>query len=88
MFTCVTPGVYEFSFLCTSFISAGSVDLWCNKQLVLRSFRVYQGGRHMSSGDTVLRLEAGDRVWLEAADGTNGLSTKSFFSGRLLYTVR
>lgn len=87
LFTCVTPGVYQFSFLCTSFISAGSVDLWCNKKLVLRSFKVYLGGRHMSSGDMVLRLQTGDKVWLEATAGTTGLSTKSFFSGHLLFAL-
>lgn len=87
MFTCTIPGVYQFSFFCTSFGSAGSVDLWHNKQLVLRGFKVYQGGRHLSSGDMVMKLEMGDKVWLEATDGTAGLSAKSFFSGRMLYAV-
>nr|XP_046231743.1 eosinophil peroxidase isoform X1 [Scatophagus argus] len=87
LFTCVIPGVYQFSFLCSSLISARSVDLWRNKELVLRSGSVYQGGRHLSSGDTVLWLEAGDKVWLDAAGGTTGLSTESFFSGHLLFTV-
>lgn len=41
----------------------------------------------MSSGDMVLKLEEGDTVWLEASDGTTGLSTKSFFSGHLLFPV-
>lgn len=87
LFTCVIPGVYQFSFLCTSFTGAGSVDLWRNKQLVLHGLKEYQGGHRLSSGDTVLRLEKGDKVWLEASDGTSGLSTKSFFSGHLLFAA-
>lgn len=87
MFTCVIPGVYEFSFLCTSFISGGNINLHRNDEMVLHSLKVYQGGYHLSSGDTVLQLEAGDTVWLEASDGTSGLSTKSFFSGHLLFPV-
>ncbi len=87
LFTCVIPGVYQFSFLCTSFISAGSVDLWRNNKVVLRGFKVFQGGQYLSSGDTVLQLEKGDKVWLDASEGTTGLSTKSFFSGHLLFAV-
>ncbi|AWP15193.1 putative eosinophil peroxidase-like isoform 2 [Scophthalmus maximus] len=87
LFTCVVPGVYQFSFLCTSFIGAGGVDLWLNSKLVLQGFRVNQGGHNLSSGDTLLRLKTGDKVWLEAGNGTVGLSTRSFFSGRLLFPL-
>lgn len=87
MFTCAIPGVYQFSFLCTSYNGPESVNLWKNKVLVFRSFRVYQGGHHLSSGDTVLRLKTGDKVWLEVTNGNTVLSTKSFFSGHLLYTL-
>ncbi|KAI3362364.1 hypothetical protein L3Q82_012664, partial [Scortum barcoo] len=79
LFTYVIPGVYEFSFLCTSFIGAGTVDLWCNNKVVLCSFKVYQGPHHLSSEDTLLHLEKGDKVWLDTSEGTTGLSTKSFF---------
>lgn len=41
----------------------------------------------MSSGDMVLWLKTGDKVWLQAANGTTGMSTKSFFSGHMLYGV-
>ncbi|XP_071386826.1 eosinophil peroxidase isoform X1 [Centroberyx affinis] len=86
-FTCAIPGVYQFSFVCTSFIRVGSVDLWRNGELVLHSYKFFQGGRQTSTGDTVLQLEQGDRVWVEASGGTNGLSTSSSFSGHLLYSV-
>ncbi|XP_029300338.1 eosinophil peroxidase-like isoform X1 [Cottoperca gobio] len=86
LFTCVIPGVYQFSFLCKSFVSSEKVRR--NNKLVLRSLKVYQRGRHSSSaGKTVHRLEEGDRVWLEASGGTFGLSTDSFFLGRLLFSV-
>ncbi|KAG8010666.1 Eosinophil peroxidase, partial [Nibea albiflora] len=86
VFTCVIPGVYQFTFLCTSF-KVGRFELQCNEKTILRGFRVYFGGRHLASGDTVIRLDKGDKVWLEATDGTYGLSTQSYFSGHLLYTV-
>lgn len=86
-FTCAIRGVYQFSFVCTSFFPIGSVDLWRNGELVLHGFKVYQGGRQTTTGDTVLQLEPGDRVWMEAGEGTNGLSTNSFFSGHLLFAV-
>lgn len=63
------------------------MDLWLNGKVVLQSFKIYQGGRHMSSGDMVLWLKTGDKVWLQAANGTTGMSTKSFFSGHMLYGV-
>ena len=86
-FTCVFPGVYEFSFLVTSFVSVGNVKLVQNGEVVLGSFKSYQGGQHLSSGDTVLHLAEGDEVWLEASGGTVGMSTRSHFSGHLLYVV-
>lgn len=87
MFTCVIPGVYQFSFFCISYSNAASMDLWCNDKVVLRGYPVHQGGRHAASGDIVLRLKVGDRVWLEAKEGTKGLSTKSYFSGHLVFAV-
>ncbi|KAK1883986.1 Eosinophil peroxidase [Dissostichus eleginoides] len=86
-FTCVLPGVYQFSFLCKSFLSSGIVDLIRNNKVALRSFKVFLGGLHMSAGDTLLWLGAGDKVWLEASGGTVGLSTESYFSGHWLYAA-
>ncbi|KAF7665360.1 hypothetical protein LDENG_00145290 [Lucifuga dentata] len=65
----------------------GSVDLWCKGQQVLHSFNMYQGGQYVSSGDTVLQLEAGDKVWLQVSTGTSSLSTNSIFTGYLLFAV-
>lgn len=86
-FICAIPGVYQFGFVCTSSIEVGDVDLRRNGASVLSGFKLFQRGVYTSSGDTVLRLEPGDRVWLEASEGTNGLSTSSFFSGHLLFPV-
>ncbi|KAJ4926074.1 hypothetical protein JOQ06_008258 [Pogonophryne albipinna] len=86
-FTCVIPGVYQFSFLCKSFLSSGNVDLIRNNKVALRSFKVFLGGLHMSAGDMLLWLGAGDKVWLEASGGTVGLSTESYFSGHWLYAA-
>lgn len=84
LFTCVNLGLYKFHFSCPSYSWAGNVELWHNDKLVLRGYRVYQGRYFLSSGETVLQLQAGDKVWLEATGGNSGLSTKSFFSGRQL----
>uniref|UniRef100_A0A3Q3GAA2 C1q domain-containing protein n=1 Tax=Labrus bergylta TaxID=56723 RepID=A0A3Q3GAA2_9LABR len=87
MFTCVIPGVYQFSFVCMSYSSAKSMDLWCNNNVVLHSYPFHQGGRLMASGDTVLQLEVGDKVWVESKAGISGLSTKSYFSGHMVFAV-
>ncbi|XP_041667717.1 protein HP-25 homolog 2-like [Cheilinus undulatus] len=87
MFTCVIPGVYQFSFVCISYNGVVSMDLWRNNRVVLNSYHTYQGGRHLASGDTVMLLKAGDRVWVEAIDGSSSLSSKSYLSGHLVFTV-
>lgn len=86
MFECVTPGVYEFSFQCTSYRASG-VNLRHNSKMVLHSFKLYQNGKYMYSGDTMLRLQMRDKVWLEASSGITGLISQSFFSGHLLFSV-
>ncbi|KAM4746405.1 eosinophil peroxidase-like [Anableps anableps] len=85
-FTCEHPGVYEFEFHCTIYESAGSVDLLRNGELILHSFTTRQSGYITASGSTFIKLEKGDRVWLVANHGGNGLTSNSFFSGHLLFT--
>lgn len=85
LFSCVIPGVYQFSFMCITIIKSGNVELWRNNTLVLNGFRWYQGGRYLSSGDTVLWLNAGDTVSLQISDGTTVLGSTSFFTGRMLF---
>lgn len=87
MFTCQHPGVYHFSFNCVSFAELTSVYLRRNKQVVTKSFVAKQGNMFTSTGDTVLELEAGDKLWLEVSKGADSLSASSFFSGYLLFTV-
>lgn len=87
MFTCAIPGVYQFSFVFMAYSGAGSMDLHCNDKVVLHSYPIYQGGRLLASGETVLQLQLGDKVWVEARDGISGLSTKSHFSGHLVFIV-
>ncbi|KAG7223962.1 hypothetical protein INR49_015219 [Caranx melampygus] len=84
-FTCVIPGVYEFRFICITFYSKGTVDMWLNNKLALSSVKVHKNNHSTSSGDTVLWLKEGDTVYLKASQRTISMSTRSFFSGRLLY---
>lgn len=87
LFTCVIPGIYQFSFLCVTFIKSGNVELWRNNTLMLNGYRWYQGGHYLSSGDTVIRLNAGDTVWVKISDGTTILGSTSYFSGRMLFAA-
>lgn len=86
LFTCSIPGVYQFSFLCISYVSHTSVSLWHNNKMVLQSFRAFVG-RYLLTGNIVLKLEAGDTVYLQSSRGSDGLSSKSFFTGHLLFTT-
>lgn len=85
VFTCFVPGVYQFSFLCTSVNVGGEVNLLRNGVVELFGFSGYQGDLHIFSGEMVLLLEVGDRVWLEATEGITGLSPQSFFLGHLSF---
>lgn len=86
VFTCEHPGVYEFQFHGTIYQNAASVDLLRNGVLVLHSFTTRQSGYITASGNTYIKLEKGDKVWLVANHGGNGLTKDSFFSGHLLFT--
>ncbi|KAM7416724.1 hypothetical protein PAMA_018670 [Pampus argenteus] len=86
IFTCAQPGVYEFQFHCTIYQHSASVDLIRNGALVLHSFTTRQNGYISASGDIYIKLEKGDKVWLIANYGGNGLTKDSFFSGHLLFT--
>ena len=72
---CVIPGVSNFSFC-----RGPSVELWRDQTLVLH----ISVSHFLSSGRAELRLKTHDKMWPEAADGSEDLSTKTFFSGHLL----
>ncbi|XP_061585165.1 eosinophil peroxidase-like [Cololabis saira] len=85
-FTCEIAGVYEFEFHGTIYENAASIDLLRNGHLILHSFTTRQSGYISASGSTFIKLNKGDKVWLVANHGGNGLTTDSFFSGHLLFT--
>uniref|UniRef100_A0A3B4YEW5 Eosinophil peroxidase n=1 Tax=Seriola lalandi dorsalis TaxID=1841481 RepID=A0A3B4YEW5_SERLL len=86
IFTCEHPGVYEFQFHCTINKNDASVDLLRNGELIVHSFTTRQNGYITASGNTYVKLQKGDKVWLMANHGSNGLTKDSFFSGHLLFT--
>ncbi|XP_077570747.1 eosinophil peroxidase-like [Stigmatopora nigra] len=86
IFVCVYPGVYEFNFNVAIFENSASVDLMRNGELILHSFTTKQNGYITASGITFVKLKEGDRVWLVANHGGNGLTKDSTFSGHLLFT--
>lgn len=85
-FTCEHPGVYEFEFHCTINMFAASLDLMHNGNLILHSFTTQQRNFITASGSVYVKLQKGDRVWLLARHGSNGLNKDSYFSGHLLFT--
>uniref|UniRef100_A0A6Q2X2F0 C1q domain-containing protein n=1 Tax=Esox lucius TaxID=8010 RepID=A0A6Q2X2F0_ESOLU len=87
VFTCVEPGVYEFQFHCTINQNVGNVDLLKNGKLVLHGFTTNQNSLITATGDTLLQLKKGDRIWLAANRGGIGLTSDSYFSGHLIFTA-
>ncbi|XP_041792242.1 eosinophil peroxidase-like [Chelmon rostratus] len=85
-FTCEIPGVYEFEFFCSINQVDASVDLVHENKVILHSFTSQQSGFVTASGSTFIKLAKGDKVWLMANQGKNGLTKESFFSGHLLFT--
>ncbi|XP_061527525.1 eosinophil peroxidase-like [Phycodurus eques] len=86
IFTCVYPGVYEFQFYCTIYERSASVDLMRNGEKILHSFTTRQEGYLSASGSTYIKLKEGDKIWLVANYGGNGMTKDSYFSGHLLFT--
>ncbi|KAG5840312.1 hypothetical protein ANANG_G00187480 [Anguilla anguilla] len=85
VFTCVVPGLYMFDFHVTLHENAGSVDLRRNGALVFHSSTSRTDGYITASGGTMVPLRKGDKVWLQANLGGNGLTADSYFLGHLLY---
>ena len=92
-FRCSVPGVYFFTYHLTVYTRDARVALFKNDKAVMFTYDQYrQGNVDQASGSVTLRLEVGDRVWLQIdgameqfggvyADNTND----STFSGFLLY---
>lgn len=86
-FTCEEPGVYEFEFHLTINQNNANVDLMRNDDLVVHSFTTHQNGFITATGGTYIQLNKGDKVWLVANHGGNGVTKDSYFSGHLLFKV-
>ncbi|KAJ8357051.1 hypothetical protein SKAU_G00198450 [Synaphobranchus kaupii] len=91
-FLCAFPGVYFFTYHLTIYPRDTRVSLYRNDKAVMFTFDQFQENNlDQASGSIILRLEAGDKVWLQVygeekhggiyADNTND----STFSGFLLY---
>lgn len=86
VFTCEQPGVYDFQFHCTVYENAASVDLLRNGELIVHSYTTKHTGHIIASGNAYVKLKKGDKVWLVANHGANGVTSDSYFSGNLLFT--
>ncbi|KAG9328568.1 hypothetical protein JZ751_012942 [Albula glossodonta] len=91
-FRCSIPGVYFFTYHLTVYPKDARVGLYKNDKAMMLTYDQFQENNvDQASGSIVLRLEAGDEVWLQVygdekhggiyADNTND----STFSGFLLY---
>ncbi len=85
-FTCVVPGVYEFSFYSSIKDKSASVDLMHNGDRILHSYTTWHNGYITASGTVYVKLKEGDKISLLASEGHNGLTRDSIFSGHLLYS--
>ncbi|XP_068167965.1 eosinophil peroxidase-like [Antennarius striatus] len=85
-FTCPISGVYEFQFHCTANKFALKLSLMCNYTVIMESFTSRQNNFITSSGSVIYNIKVGDRVWLMADHGSNGLTSDSYFTGHLLYS--
>ncbi|XP_054829071.1 complement C1q and tumor necrosis factor-related protein 9A-like isoform X2 [Eublepharis macularius] len=92
-FTCVVAGVYYFTYHITVYSRNVRVALIKNGIKVLHTVDRYQGAEDQASGGTILELQPGDQVWLQAHGGEtyNGLyadpDDDTTFSGFLLFST-
>ncbi|XP_059793375.1 protein HP-25 homolog 2-like [Balaenoptera ricei] len=88
VFTCTVPGVYHFGFDIELFQHAMKLGLMkSGTQVLEKEAQAKDNYRHVS-GNVILQLTMGDRVWLESkldtAESEKGLIESMFF-GYLLY---
>ncbi|XP_078725538.1 uncharacterized protein LOC144942551 isoform X1 [Lampetra fluviatilis] len=91
-FTCVSPGLYLFSYQLTVYTSHVKVGLYQNGRGMIFTYDQFQPGDvDQAAATALLPLRAGDQVWLEVFGGAeNGgiyadNNNDSMFSGILLY---
>ena len=88
VFTCTIPGVYRFGFDIELFQHAVKLGLMKNDtQILEKESKAKDNYRHLS-GNVVLQLTLGDRVWLESKLDTTETEKgpiQSMFFGYLLY---
>lgn len=91
-FRCVLSGVYFFTYHMTVYPKDVRVSLYKNDKTVMFTYDQYhEGDLDQASGAVILRLKAGDEVWLQVygEDNVAGLyadnNNDSTFSGFLLY---
>ncbi|KAM7244142.1 hypothetical protein CapIbe_004750 [Capra ibex] len=88
VFTCTIPGVYRFGFDIELFQHAVKLGLMKNgTQILEKESKAKDDYRHLS-GNVVLQLTLGDRVWLESKLDTMETEKgpiQSMFFGYLLY---
>lgn len=87
LFVCQIPGVYEFQFTVIGNRNLGTVTLKKNDVVQLTPEIIIISARSLAEGKVVLSLQSGDRVWIEASRGANGISRSSYFSGHILFPV-
>uniref|UniRef100_A0A8C6J3T8 Uncharacterized protein n=1 Tax=Melopsittacus undulatus TaxID=13146 RepID=A0A8C6J3T8_MELUD len=92
-FTCKYSGVYYFTYHITVYSRNVRVALVKNGIKMLHTVDRYQSGEDQASGATILELQGGDEVWLQAHHGEtfNGLfadaDDDTTFSGFLLFST-
>lgn len=83
-FICQISGVYFFGYNMEVYKNA-NVVLMKNGQAVIGSYQLATNVYENMSGSTVVRLEKGDKVWLQARQQHNGVTHTSYFVGYLLF---
>uniref|UniRef100_A0A8C3J4I9 C1q domain-containing protein n=1 Tax=Calidris pygmaea TaxID=425635 RepID=A0A8C3J4I9_9CHAR len=92
-FTCKYPGAYYFTYHITVYSRNVRVALVKNGIKMLHTVDRYQSGEDQASGATILELQRGDEVWLQAHQGEtfNGLfadaDDDTTFTGFLLFST-
>ncbi|XP_008108815.1 collagen alpha-1(X) chain isoform X2 [Anolis carolinensis] len=84
VFTCQIPGVYFFGYNMESTRNS-NVVLVKNGQQVVATYQITPTGYENLSGSTIIRLEEGDKVWLEVKPDYNGITHTSYFLGYLIF---
>ncbi|XP_067866360.1 complement C1q tumor necrosis factor-related protein 2-like [Heterodontus francisci] len=87
-FVCRINGVYAFHAYFEVNTRSALISLIVNGQVIYRNYQTYSSFAELSTVGTIVKLNVGDKVWVQTEDSENGVCRNSYFMGYLIYECK